>query len=801
MSDIATELTAAGYYVGIVTYRLAPCGLIDGQACYLDDANSGRAPSQALDIEAEIRALRADPNCTGKKIGVLGGSAGGSHAAYAAFDTRTSTTWPFWNATYRADATVCLSGNYSFPDRTPESYTPNPLPDFISLVENYTNTGNLTTQKQLSPLYLVTAPTQSVPSKPILFVNSRRDPMPYHQIVDAICTLQSVGLSEANGDFKTLTVPGSDHAFEYWDKWDGVNVGPTQLVRGMLLLSSMRTSSHRLIRTDSKTFFMKANMISSFGVRAPSTSRFAAAFVACFLLCVPSINAIYAASGTWILNPVNNDWNTAANWSSNTVPGALDTATFDTSNETQIVVSGGGSVDGIVFSSSADAYQITAPPGQFLVLNDLSINNESAEPQSFVAATDISGNSGAVQLMDGATWGSPVILTAEAPVVSGGLSAVILFIDFADAGNSTVINKGGVISGGAGGLTVFYDDATAATATITNAAGTVSGAGGGETAFTFESGGETATGGDSVITSGGATVEGAGGGVTLFGSPATAGNATLIAEGGLNGGDGGSIRFESTSKGGTARIRIFGNGSLNISAHSGGGVLTTGSLEGDGQVFLGSRNLTLGSNNLNTTFSGVIQDSGSLTKIGTGTLTLSGSNTYAGGTTISAGTLRANNTTGSGTGSRAIRVLAGTLGGKGIISGPVTVGTGSGAGAFLAPSAAERRPLRLTIQSPLSFKSDGTYTYKLNTQRSAADQVVASGVTIETGARFDFRAIGDRRLSVGQVFTAISNTSATPISGTFVNLADGSTFSAGRNNYQVSYTGGDGNDFTLTVAP
>jgi len=37
------------------------------------------------------------------------------------------------------------------------------------------------------------------------------------------------------------------------------------------------------------------------------------------------------------------------------------------------------------------------------------------------------------------------------------------------------------------------------------------------------------------------------------------------------------------------------------------------------------------------------------------------------------------------------------------------------------------------------------------------------------------------------------------ISGTFGNLADGSTLTAGRNNLLVSYTGGDGNDLTLTV--
>jgi hypothetical protein len=57
------------------------------------------------------------------------------------------------------------------------------------------------------------------------------------------------------------------------------------------------------------------------------------------------------------------------------------------------------------------------------------------------------------------------------------------------------------------------------------------------------------------------------------------------------------------------------------------------------------------------------------------------------------------------------------------------------------------------------------------------------------------------KLTAGTVFTAISNTSAAPISGTFANLADNSTFTAGQNTYQASYSGGDGNDLTLTVVP
>jgi hypothetical protein len=62
-------------------------------------------------------------------------------------------------------------------------------------------------------------------------------------------------------------------------------------------------------------------------------------------------------------------------------------------------------------------------------------------------------------------------------------------------------------------------------------------------------------------------------------------------------------------------------------------------------------------------------------------------------------------------------------------------------------------------------------------------------------------AIGYAKLTVATwlVFSAISNTSADPITGTFANLADDSTFTAGQNNFQVSYSGGDGNHLTLII--
>ena len=67
-------------------------------------------------------------------------------------------------------------------------------------------------------------------------------------------------------------------------------------------------------------------------------------------------------------------------------------------------------------------------------------------------------------------------------------------------------------------------------------------------------------------------------------------------------------------------MEVFDNGYLDISGRRPG--VTVGSIEGFGNVFLGANRLTVGANNINTAFSGVISGSGLLSKIGSGVLTL-----------------------------------------------------------------------------------------------------------------------------------------------------------------------------------
>ncbi len=69
------------------------------------------------------------------------------------------------------------------------------------------------------------------------------------------------------------------------------------------------------------------------------------------------------------------------------------------------------------------------------------------------------------------------------------------------------------------------------------------------------------------------------------------------------------------------------------------GTSATGDLLFDGTMSLGGGGRTFTVNNANTTFSGVVSNSGDIIKAGAGTMILSGNNTYAGATVVNGGVL------------------------------------------------------------------------------------------------------------------------------------------------------------------
>ena len=97
------------------------------------------------------------------------------------------------------------------------------------------------------------------------------------------------------------------------------------------------------------------------------------------------------------------------------------------------------------------------------------------------------------------------------------------------------------------------------------------------------------------------------------------------------------------------------------------------SVTGAGAIDIASSvTLTIGADNSSTTLSGVISGDGNLIKVGSGTFTLSGANSYTGSTTVSEGVIRASHNTALGT------VAGGTSVANGAaleLSGSITIGS------------------------------------------------------------------------------------------------------------------------------
>ncbi len=534
--------------------------------------------------------------------------------------------------------------------------------------------------------------------------------------------------------------------------------------------------------------------------------------------------AASAGSATWNLNPGSGDWNTATNWTPATVPnGADDVATFAASNTTDITVSLQTTVNGITFDPGASPFTITT--GQILLtISGAGITNNSGITQNVVV-----GNLSALYLTGSVTAGSGMVYTNTGSQFSSEQGFVV-FLGTSTASDATFINKPGLASGGGGGYMQFADMSTAGNGTFINEGAGASGAAGGYIEF----GGVTQPGsnaGNANFTLNGArTSSGYGGqvnfycytsaangtftinggkgsgarpGIMYFACDANADSATFIANGGTNGGAGGSINFTYQALGGTARVIMSGNSTLDISMHDAPG-MAVGSIEGTGTVFLGANSLSVGSNNLDTKFSGSFQDGGtnggaggSITKIGTGSLVLARSSDNTGDTHVASGALLVKNGQGSATGTGNVFVDSGRLGGSGNIAGAVTVGTGNGP----ATLRLERAGSLLSIGGSLTFGPEGGCQIVLNSDSGTAGLVAAQGVSIGRSVPLLLQDHGTAILPVGSTFTVIDNTATDPIAGTFRKLADGATIVVGANTYQADYEGGDGNDLTLTVVP
>jgi autotransporter-associated beta strand protein len=213
-----------------------------------------------------------------------------------------------------------------------------------------------------------------------------------------------------------------------------------------------------------------------------------------------------------------------------------------------------------------------------------------------------------------------------------------------------------------------------------------------------------------------------------------------------------------------------------------------GALSGAGHIVFASASakLIVGNNNASTSFDGVISGPGGVEKVGTGTLTLTGDNSYTGPTSVSAGRLIVN---GSQPGSAV--TVNGVLGGSGQVGGVTAAGT-------ISPGAS---PGILT-SSQVTFRTNAIYRVEVNGSAPGFgyDQLNVSGNIVLAGA---LEVTVGFAPGTNESFTIISNQGALPVVGTFNGLPEDSVLLASGVQFRISYTGGSGsNDVVLTpVAP
>jgi len=224
-----------------------------------------------------------------------------------------------------------------------------------------------------------------------------------------------------------------------------------------------------------------------------------------------------------------------------------------------------------------------------------------------------------------------------------------------------------------------------------------------------------------------------------------------------------SLTGVNTYTGGTT---VTGGATLTVGADSGMGAASggltlnsgtlqpTAALTSARQVTLGAGGGTFNTTSGNITLSTAVSGAGGLTKAGTGMLTLSGANSYMGGTTVNAGTLRlATGASLPATG--ALTVNGGTLDFNG---NNVTIGSLAGAGGTLSLGAST-----LTVAETGSTTFAGTLTGTGGVTKTGTGTLNLTGANTYTGPT----SVSGGRLAVnGSITSNVTVGSAGNLGGT-----------------------------------
>lgn len=349
---------------------------------------------------------------------------------------------------------------------------------------------------------------------------------------------------------------------------------------------------------------------------------------------------------TWNGAGANTDWETAGNWNISGRPKSSDSIVFSdfTAPGTAINLNG---------NQTAVSLQLSTKSGFTIANGRLTLTSGDLS-----RATTSSGEqiiSSAIRIQSAADWNIGGLGFLE---IRGNLDDSSRTLGFTKTGGGTLILSGSVGTDGTltvnGGTLILSAD---------NYGGTAG----------------TQMKGNIVVNSGVLNVRHADALGTLNGSTRVNAGAALQLQGGLTmRNEALTLNGNGVSNDGALRNVLNNNtytGAISLGSaariNSDAGTLTLDVASGN--AITGNQNLTIGGNGNVTLADPIALSTGTLTKDGTGTLTLSAANTYTGTTTISGGALVIHGNQTSATGAVSV---SGKLAGTGTIGGATTINPG-----------------------------------------------------------------------------------------------------------------------------
>ncbi|WOO43617.1 autotransporter-associated beta strand repeat-containing protein [Rubellicoccus peritrichatus] len=259
----------------------------------------------------------------------------------------------------------------------------------------------------------------------------------------------------------------------------------------------------------------------------------------------------------------------------------------------------------------------------------------------------------------------------------------------------------------------------------------------------------------------------------------------------------------------TGNLALNGSATVSVQQRVGAsGTLAVGSLSSTGSSnviqansFSGSASTgTLQLNNASgtSTYGGLIESGGpssvmNVVKNGAGTQIFTGANTYNGTTTVNAGTLLINNTTGSGTGTSTVQVNNGAIfGGSGSSTGDITVANG----ATLISGDGSAASDGLSLSGDLSLSDGSTLSIALGSSGASSALERTGGTwSFDSDQTFLFLDLGAE--------TGTYNNIISGLTGSETGLASIGTWTISNNGWlgTFSYNGAGSVDLALTTIP